>query len=189
MKIFLIIDEKSIKGFDLFKVFIKKNLNINYITINYIMDLIENALKNRQSSENSINLYKRNLLKLNDNKPIKNFNFLRNKEGVIDKIKNLKPTTQRSYIISICSILRDIPKFKKTYDEYFILLKEFNNYLKVNTDKSETQEKNWITQIEVIDIHKKLKEEVLILLNKKRKIEKVGFNKLLNFMVFFIHSN
>ena len=53
------------------------------------MDLIDNALKNRQLSENSINLYKRNLLKLNDNKPIKNFNFLRNKEGVIDKIKNL----------------------------------------------------------------------------------------------------
>ena len=34
------------------------------------MDLIENALKNRQLSENSINLYKRNLLKLNDNKPV-----------------------------------------------------------------------------------------------------------------------
>ena len=68
------------------------------------MDLIDNALKNRQLSENSINLYKRNLLKLNDNKPVQNFNFLRNKEGVIDKKKNLKPTTQRSYIISICSI-------------------------------------------------------------------------------------
>jgi len=153
-----------------------------------VPDLIENALKNRQLSENSINLYKRNLLKLNDNKPVKNFNFLRNKEGVIDKIKNLKPTTQRSYIISICSILRDNPKFKKIYDEYFILLKEFNNNLKVNTDKSETQEKNWITQIEVIDIHKKLKEEVLILLNKKRKIEKEGFNKLLNFMVLSLYT-
>ena len=39
------------------------------------MDLIENALKNRQLSENSINLYKRNLLKLNDNKPIKTLFF------------------------------------------------------------------------------------------------------------------
>jgi len=35
------------------------------------MDLIDNALKNRQLSENSVNLYKRNLLKLNDNKHIK----------------------------------------------------------------------------------------------------------------------
>ena len=151
------------------------------------MDLIENALKNRQLSQNSINLYKRNLLKLNDNKPIKNFNFLKNKEEVIDKIKNLKSTTQRSYIISICSILRDNTKFKKIYDEYFILLKEFNKNLSVNTYKSATQEKNWISQKEVIDIHNKIKEEVLILLNKKRKIEKEGFYKLLNYMVLSLY--
>ena len=99
--------------------------NLSFLEARQAPDLIDNALKNRQLSENSINLYKRNLLKLNDNKPIKNFNFLRNKEGVIDKIKNLKPTTQRSYIISICSILRDNPKFIKIYDEYFILFKEF----------------------------------------------------------------
>ena len=115
--------------------------NLSFLEARKAPDLIDNALKNRQLSENSINLYKRNLLKLNDNKPIKNFIFLRNKEGVIDKIKNLKPTTQRSYIISICSFLRDNPKFKKIYDEYFILLKEFNNNLKVNTDKSETKKK------------------------------------------------
>jgi len=36
---------------------------------------IDEALSNRQLSENSKNLYKRNLLKLNDNKEIKNFNF------------------------------------------------------------------------------------------------------------------
>ena len=35
------------------------------------MDLKDNALKNRQLSENSINLYKRNLLKLNDNPKFK----------------------------------------------------------------------------------------------------------------------
>ena len=55
----------------------------------------------------------------------------------------------------------------------------------MNTDKSETQEKNWITQIEDWNILKKFKEEVLVLLNKKRKIEKEGFNELLNFMVIF----
>ena len=68
------------------------------------------------------------------------------------------------------------------------MLKEFNNNLKVNTDKSETQEKNWITQIEVLDIHKKLKVVVLVLLNKKRKIEKEGFNKLL-ILWFFLYTH
>ena len=67
-------------------------------------------------------------------------------------------------------------------------IKEFNNNLKVNTEKSETQEKNWITQIEDIDIHTKLKEEVLVLLNKKQKIEKEGFNKLLNCMVLSLYT-
>ena len=88
---------------------------LSFLEARQAPDLIDNALKNSQLSENSINLYKRNLLKLNDNKPIKNFIFLRNKEGVIDKIKNLKPTTQRSYIISICSILRDILQNSKKY--------------------------------------------------------------------------
>jgi len=55
---------------------------------------IDEALSNRQLSENSKNLYKRNLLKLNDNKEIKNFNFLKNKDEVLTKIKDLKPTTQ-----------------------------------------------------------------------------------------------
>ena len=152
------------------------------------MNIIDKALESRQLSQNSINLYKRNLLKLNDNKPIKSFNFLKNKEEILSKIKELKPTTQRSYIISICSVLRDIPKYKKMYDEYFELLKEFNNELKVNTDKSEKQEKNWISQEEVLSVHKKLKEDVINLLKKKRKIDKAVFNKLLHYMILSLYT-
>jgi len=152
------------------------------------MNIIDKALESRQLSQNSINLYKRNLLKLNDNKPIKSFNFLKNKEEILNKIKKLKPTTQRSYIISICSVLRDIPKYKKMYEEYFELLKDFNNDLKVNTDKSEKQEKNWISQEEVLSVHKKLKEDVMNLLQKKRKIDKAVFNKLLNYMILSLYT-
>ena len=152
------------------------------------MNIIDKALESRQLSQNSINLYKRNLLKLNDNKPIKSFNFLKNKEEILNKIKELKPTTQRSYIISICSVLRDIPKYKKMYEEYFELLKDFNNDLKVNTDKSEKQEKNWISQEEVLSVHKKLKEDVMNLLQKKRKIDKAVFNKLLNYMILSLYT-
>jgi hypothetical protein len=153
------------------------------------MNIIDKALESRQLSQNSINLYKRNLLKLNDNKPIKSFNFLKNKEEILNKIKELKPTTQRSYIISICSVLRDIPKYKKMYEEYFELLKDFNNDLKVNTDKSEKQEKNWISKEEVLSVHKKLKEDVINLLQKKRKIDKAVSNKLfLNYMILSLYT-
>ena len=49
--------------------------NLSFLEARQAPDLIENALKNRHLSENSIDLYKRNLLKLNDNKPIKKFFF------------------------------------------------------------------------------------------------------------------
>jgi wyosine [tRNA(Phe)-imidazoG37] synthetase (radical SAM superfamily) len=153
------------------------------------MNIIDKALESRQLSQNSINLYKRNLLKLNDNKPIKSFNFLKNKEEIMNIIKELKPTTQRSYIISICSVLRDIPKHKKMYEEYFELLKDFNNNeLKVNTDKTPKQEKNWISQEEVLRVHKKLKEDVMNLLKKKRKIDKATFNKLFNYTILSLYT-
>jgi wyosine [tRNA(Phe)-imidazoG37] synthetase (radical SAM superfamily) len=104
-------------------------------------------------------------------------------------IKELKPTTQRSYIISICSVLRDIPKYKKMYEEYFELLKDFNNNeLKVNTDKTPKQEKNWISQEEVLRVHKKLKEDVMNLLKKKRKIDKATFNKLFNYTILSLYT-
>ena len=40
-----------------------------------------------------------------------------------------------------------IKKLKKTnlYDMYFQILSNFNNQLKVRTDKSDNQEKNWFS--------------------------------------------
>jgi hypothetical protein len=75
------------------------------------------------------------------------------------------------------------------YEEYFELLKDFNNDLKVNTDKSEKQEKNWISKEEVLSVHKKLKEDVINLLQKKRKIDKAVSNKLfLNYMILSLYT-
>jgi len=152
------------------------------------MDFIDKSLESRQLSQNSIKLYKHNLLKLNDNKPNKSFHYLKNMEDILDKIKELKPTTECSYIKSIWSVLRDIPKYKKLYDEYFELLKKYNNDLKVNTDKSENQEKNWISQEEVFEVHQKLKEDEKELLNKKRKIDKSTFHKLLHYMILSLYT-
>ena len=75
------------------------------------------------------------------------------------------------------------------YEEYFELLKDFNNNeLKVNTDKTPKQEKNWISQEEVLRVHKKLKEDVMNLLKKKRKIDKATFNKLFNYTILSLYT-
>ena len=77
---------------------------------------------------------------------------------------------------------------KKTYDEYFELLKSYNDTLRVNNEKSTTQEKNWITQEEVLKVHKTLKEDIENSLSKKRKIDKQLFKKLLNYMILSLYT-
>ena len=88
--------------------------------------------KDKNLSANSINLYLRNLEKLNDDMPLKNLNFLKNIETIKDKLSNYKQNTMRGYLISICSALNTEgdKKFKKIYESYYNLLSQMNNTIK-----------------------------------------------------------
>lgn len=150
------------------------------------MEKIKSKLQGRGISESSLNLYKRNLERLNDNQPIKNLTFLKDTEEIIKKIKEKKPTTARSYIIAICSTLKDDVKMKKYYEIYYNLLCEYNKDLKVNNNKSEKQEKEWISQDEVISTYNKLEDEIKPLF-KKRNLSIDDYNKLLSYVVLSIY--
>jgi hypothetical protein len=126
------------------------------------MDL-EEIFKCKTITPSSLNLYKTKLKILNDNKPIKNLNYLYNIDTIKSKIKELKPNTQRTYIIAITSILNcqttqtKAPKKLKTlYQSYRQLLDEYNINLK---DQTAITEGTKITTNENIDeIYNKLKE-------------------------------
>jgi hypothetical protein len=132
--------------------------------LNKIFDERENSI-----SDNSKKLYVRNLSKLNNHEEITNLKFLNDINEVIDKIKQYKPTTQRSYIISICVVLKNTNKI--LYNDYYELLTKMNNDLKNNTTKSETQKKNWIDTPEILTIFNELKTKSKI----KIMIRKVIF--------------
>ena len=55
------------------------------------------------------------------------------------KIKDYKPTTQRTFIISICTVSRN--NNKKLYNQYYKILSKKNNDLKVNVVKSDIKNK------------------------------------------------
>lgn len=106
------------------------------------MDL-ENVFKCKNISKSSLDLYKTKLTILNDNKPIKNLNFLNDIDKIQNKIKDLKPNTRRSYIISIASILKCVisdgkptKKLKTLYDNYSKILDDYNSNLKDQTDEN-----------------------------------------------------
>jgi hypothetical protein len=148
--------------------------------------VIEGKLTGRGLSEGSLKLYEANLKRLNNGLDIKNLNFLKDTESIIKQIKEKKDTTARSYIIAICSILKNDLKMQKPYKIYYDLLIEYNDKLKTNNTKSEKQQEEWIGQDEVKSIYDKLEEEVKLLF-KKKNLSVDEYNKMLSFVVLSLY--
>jgi len=145
------------------------------------------ALNTKPISASSLNLYTKNLIRLNEGKEIKNLKFLKDIPAIIDKIKDYKPNTRRTYIISIVSLLKQEPKLKKLYDQYYALLLEYNTSLKNNTEKSESQTENWITQEQVLEKQKEL-ENILPQIINKKSITQEQYDKLFNLLVLSLYT-
>ena len=94
------------------------------------MTFLTDLLKDKPISELSKRLYIRNLHKLNQNQPVVNLDFLKNTDEILNIISKYKPTTKRSFIIAIISVVKNDPELYKTY---FDLLTQMNGQLKLKT--------------------------------------------------------
>lgn len=152
---------------------------------------LEKKFKEKNISTSSINLYLRNLEKLNDDEPLKNLNFLNSKEQIINKLSNYKPNTFRGYLISICSALHleTSNKMKKLYNQYYELLMKTNKELKEKEkeqEKTETQKENWMTWEEVEKKHTALKEQVNSF-KESKEINQHKYNILLEYLILSLY--
>jgi len=148
-----------------------------------------NILDNKNISSSSKTLYMKNLIRLNENQEIKNLKFLDKPEIILEKLSKYKPNTQRTYLISIVSYLKEqtsIPKAKKLYDKYYKILMNESKNIKSNNTKSETQKDNWISQEEVFEIYNHLTEEIDPLLNKKT-LDNLEYGKILSWVVLSLY--
>jgi len=148
------------------------------------MEFLNNVFEQRDKpiSDSSKKLYTRNLMKLNNDMPITNFIFLKEPKQILNMIKDYKPTTQRSYIIAICTVLKN-SKQQNLYDMYFEILSNFNNQLKVRTDKSDSQKENWLSNDNIDKISDDLKSKVV-----KKVRNKEDYMNLLNYMVLSLYT-
>lgn len=152
---------------------------------------LENKFKNKNISQSSINLYLRNLEKLNDDTPLKNLNFLNPLETIKNKLVDYKPNTFRGYLISICSALHfeTGKKMKKLYEEYYNLLMETNKELKEKEktqEKTETQKENWISWEDVEKKQKDL-EEIVNKFKDAKEINQHKYNTLLEYVIVSLY--
>jgi len=156
------------------------------------INILDN-LKNKNISQGSLNLYMNNLLRLNNNEPIKNLNFLKDYKEILEKIKDKSENTQRTYLISIVSLLKELKeqtKYKKLYDIYYKYLIDSNNKLKNNTEKSDKQVENWISQDEVNNIYNTLKTEAepLLLSNRKKNASDKDWDIIIKWFILGLYT-
>ena len=148
--------------------------------------------RDKPISESSRKLYVRNLTKLNDNHPVTSFDFLKDPAIIQAKLTPYKPTTQRSYLIAICSAVKKHGD-GELHKTYYSLLQAMNDALRSNPTKSDQQEANWMTQDAVNAVFAKQVAKVLPFLapaagRQRQKLGKSQFKDLLHLMVLSLYT-
>ena len=149
------------------------------------MDLNE-IFGGKSITESSKRLYIANLTRLSG-EPIKTLKFLSDVDSIKEKLDKYKPNTQRSYIISIVSLLKSLKekqpkKYGKLYDSYYQILEGMNKTLKDQTSKTDIEKASWIGQDKVrerFDAQLKVVDDF----KDKKKLTSEEHDKLLHLLV------
>jgi ribosomal protein S17E len=146
---------------------------------------------NHQISETSKKLYIRNLKKLNNDVLPDSLDFLKNKKRIIGIIKSKKPNTARTYTISIVSALSPFandPNYSGLYTYYTKLMDQYNKDLKIQTNKTDTEKKNWVSDDELVTIKSKLKDGFDKALSQKR-LTPANWNIMRDYVLFLLYTD
>ena len=153
----------------------------------------EGGARKRETTDSTKNIYKNNIIRLNNGAEIKfdkngnpNLAFLKKTEDILKKFEHLKPNSQRTYLISIVSTLKGLKGYDKEFKIYYDLMMQYNKDLKQNNTKSEAQSENWISQSEVMEVYTALGEKVLPLLSLK-KVNPKEWDEILRFVVLSLY--
>jgi hypothetical protein len=109
-------------------------------------------------SDSSRKLYMHNLKRLNDNKPIENFNYLKKTEEVMKKMPPNR-NTARSYIIAIVNACKNRKGFKKTLQFWTSKMDEINSELKNSNEKTERYIENELSWNQILEARDKLPKD------------------------------
>jgi hypothetical protein len=145
--------------------------------------VIEQNLKEKGLSDSSINLYLRNLKKLNGGEEYSNFKFISKPEETMARINDLKDNTKRQYLISIVSSLNSFgDKYKTLANKYYKLMIETAKKISSTPTivASEAQKENWMEWNSVMEIYNNLKNSLNL---TKKKLSDGDYYKLIEYVV------
>ena len=157
----------------------------------FIEDLKAKLINEKNISESSANLYIKNLLRLNNKQPFEKLLFLKNIEDIDNKIEALSDNTKKTILASIVSVLsmfKDTPAYKKVYKIYYDKMMAISSDMKKidSADMSSKQKLNWISWKEIEYIKEKLKKSVLQF-NKNKTLNEFQYQLLLHYIILLLY--
>jgi integrase len=159
----------------------------------FMLQLSKDLIEQKKITESSASLYINHLWTLNNKQPFNNLSFLKNTNAIDELLKKYKDNSKKtmlSAIVSILSLYKDKPSYKKVYDHYYNLMMNKATEMKETNinEKSKTQDVNWITWDEVLTAKKTIKEIVDSFSNQKL-ITPQQFEILLAYVVLSLYTD
>jgi hypothetical protein len=159
----------------------------------YMLQLVKELLDTKKITESSANAYIKSLYMLNGKVPFKTLTFLKKTDDVDAKISEYADNTQKSIysaVVSVLSLFKDKPTYKKVYSHYYDKMMGKSKQMKEDgaesSEKTEKQKENWVDWGEVQKRSSELREVV----SKFGKVvSPEQFEKLLHYVVLSLYTD
>ena len=134
----------------------------------FMLTLHKQLLDERKVAESTATAYIKALRILNEKKPFKNLTVLKKTEEIMKKVNEYAPSTQRTVVAMISSVLtlyKDKAGYKKVYEFYHNKITndapgEQLPKVKPTSTKTKKEKENWIKWEDVLTKQKELRDEV-----------------------------
>lgn len=158
----------------------------------FMLQLARQLIADRDVAESTASAYIKTLYQINDRKPYKNLTFLKNSEAVMAKIAGYAESTQRAIyatIVSVLSLFKDKPTFKKVCSIYYDKMMEFNKAAKETDGKHEKTTKqadNWLSWE---DVEKRKAELAADVAKFPKTLTPANYERLLQHLVLSLYTD
>jgi len=158
----------------------------------FMLDLSKKLREEKKVAESTANAYIRAMYILNGKESFKSLIFLKNTAGIEDLIKKYADSTVKTIyasIVSVLSLFKDKPTYKKVYQHYYDLMMGKSEEAKQNesSDKTKKQTDNWITWYEVQKKVAELREKVAEFKSNK-SITPQQYESLLHYLIVSLYT-
>lgn len=163
-------------------------------TTDFMLNLSKQLTEEKKVAESTAALYIKNLWTLNDQKPFNNLSFLRKTDEIEKKLDSYAESTRKTFLASIVSVLslfKDKPTYKKVHQHYHDKMMSASaelNKKDTNGEKTQKQKDNWIDWDTVLKTKSDLYNSVKSFAGQKA-LTAQQYNELLSLMLLSLYTD